>query len=237
MERDWVGELERWLQDRFAQLCEAIGQPVPFTGLRINPSLGIEESRYFLLGLEAGLFQPDELSYVQSELLPPLSKGNTEQKACQIFWHNPPPPRLFRECVCQLSTASSLILKRGWLKSHILMEPDFKDDRNISYGIDVLVKSATGQILVCVEVKRSVAELQKLITDFRACCKRGAHAENDCGFPQNHPKYEFCTFYKPTYFWAVAPDTDVCFGMRYGDGSIELEQLISLPPRSMIESH
>jgi len=237
MERDWVGELGRWLQDRFAELCETIGEPVPLSGLRINPSLGIEESKYFLLGLEAGLFQPDELGYVQSELLPPPSKGTTKQKVCQIFWHDPPPPRLFRECVCQLSTASSLIMKRGWLTSHILMEPDFEDDRDMSYGIDILVKSPRGQILACVEVKRSVAELQKLITDLRACCQRGAHAKDDCGFPQNHPKYEFCAFYKPAYFWAVAPDADVCFRMKYDDGSIELEQLISLPPRSMIESH
>jgi hypothetical protein len=237
MERDWVDELERWLQDSFAELCETIGQPVPPAGLRINPALGIEESKYFLLGLEAGLFQPDELGYVQSELLPPLSKGNTRQKMCQIFWYNPLPPRLFRECVCQLSTASSLILERGWLESHILLEPDYKDDRAMSYGIDILVKSPTGQIFACVEVKRSVAELQKLITDLRACCQRGAHAKDDCGFPQNHPKYEFCAIYKPTYFWAVAPDADVCFRMKYQDDSIGLEELTSLPPRSMIESH
>lgn len=236
MERDWVGELEEWLQDRFAELCETIGQPVPLSGLRINPHLGIEESRYFLLGLEAELFHSDELGYVQSELLPPPSKGDTRQKMCQIFWHNPPPPHLFREGVCQLSTAALLIMKRGWLKSHILMEPDLKDDRDMSYGIDILVKSPTGQILACVEVKRSVAELEKLIRDLRTCCKRGAHAKDDCGFPQNHPKYEFCAFYKPTYFWAVAPDADVCFKMKYDDGSIDLEQLISLPPRSMIES-
>ena len=235
MERDWVAELEQWLQDRFVALCETIGQPVPFSGLRINPALGLEESKYFLLGLEAGLFQPDEWGYVQSELLPPPSKGNTRQEMCQIFWHNPPPPRLFREGVCQLSTASSLIVKRGWLASHIQMEPDLKDDRDMSYGIDILVKSPAGKLLACVEVKRSLAELQKLITDLRACCKRGAHAKDDCGFPQNHPKYEFCAFHKPTYFWAVAPDADVCFRIKYDDGSIELEQLISLPPRSMIE--
>ena len=129
MERDWVGELERWLQDRFAELCETIGQPVPFSGLRINPALGLEESKYFLLGLEAGLFQPDELGYVQSEIPPRLRAKNTRQTMCQIFWYDSLPPRLFRECICQLSTASSLIMKRGWLKSHILMEPDLKDDR------------------------------------------------------------------------------------------------------------
>lgn len=234
-ERNWVDELERWLRERFAALCDTIGQPVPLSGLRINPGLGTREAKYFLLGMEAGLFQPDELGYVQSALLPPLSIGNARPKTCQIFCYDPPPPRLFRECICQLSTASLLILERGWLESHILLEPDYRDDRAISYGIDILVQSPTGQILVCVEVKRSVAELQKLITDLRTCCKRGAHARDDCGFPQNHPKYEFCASHKPTYFWAVAPDADVCFKMTYDDASIGLEELTALPPRSMIE--
>jgi hypothetical protein len=237
MERDWVGELDRWLQDRFAELCDTIGQPIPLSGLRINPGLGIEESKYFLLGMEAGLFLPDELGYVQSELLPPPGKGNTRQKMCQLFWHDPLPPRLFRECVCQLSTASSLIMQRGWLTSHVQLEPALKDERDLSFGIDILVKSPAGRILAGVEVKRSAAELQKLITDLKACCKRGPHAKDDCGFPQNHPKYEFCASYKPRYFWAVAPDADVCLRMSYNDGAIELEQLLSLPPRSLIESH
>lgn len=235
-ERDWTSELERYLRDRFADLCVTIGQAVPSSGLRINPPLGIEESKYFLLGLEAGLFLPDAEGYVQSELLQASIAGTTGQKACRIFRRDPP-PGLFREGVCQLSTASVLILKRGWLKSHLLMEPDIQDQRGTSYGIDILVQSPAGQILICVEVKRTVAELEKMMTDLRTCCKRGAHANEDCGFPQNHPKYEFCAFYKPTYFWAVAPEVDVCFRMKYDDDSIELEQLASLPPRSMIESN
>ena len=233
-ERDWAGELERYLRDRFAQLCASTGQAVPFSGLRINPPLGIEESKYFLLGLEAGLFLPDEEGYVRSELLQASSSETSEQKKYRIFRHDPP-PGLFRERVCQLSTASLLILKRGWLKSHILMEPAFQDERGIDYGIDILVRSPAGSILVCVEVKRSAAELEKMATDLRACCKRGTHSNDDCGFPQNHPKYEFCVFYQPTYFLGIAPEADVCFRMKYDDGSIEPEQLASLPPRSMIE--
>ena len=236
MERDWVGELERWLQDRFAGLCDTIGQPVPPSGLRIHPSLGMEESKYFLLGMEAGLFLPDEFGYIRSELLPPPSGENIRQKTCQLFWHDPPPPRLFRERLCQLSTASSLVIQRGWLTSHLLLDPDFQGDCDTSYGIDIVIKSPAGQILVAVEVKRSTAELQKFLTDLNACCKRGPHLQDDCGFPQNHPKYEFCASHKPPYFWAVAPEADVCLKMKYGDGSIELEQLASLPPRSRLES-
>jgi hypothetical protein len=86
-------------------------------------------------------------------------------------------------------------------------------------------------------VKRSLAELEKLITDLQACCHRNAHAKEDCGFPQNHPNYEFCALHKPPYLWGVAPDADVCFRMKYDNDSIELQQLQSLPPRSMIESN
>ena len=199
MERDWVAELEGWLQDRFVELCETIGQPVPFSGLRISPALGFEESKYFLLGVEAGLFQPDEFGYVQSELLPPPSTGNIKQRVCRIFWYDSSPPRLVRECICQLSTASSLIVKRGWLTSHIQMEPDLKDDRDLSYGMDILVRSRTDQILACVEVKRSVAELQKLVTDLSACCKRGAHAKDgvghgDCRWPPGESVHQLAQY-------------------------------------------
>ena len=166
-ERDWKGELERYLQNSFAEQYRAIGQPVPLSGLRINPALGLEESKYFLLGLETGLFQLDKESYVQSELLPAPSEGNTRQEDCRLFCHEPLSPRFFRESVCQLATVSLLIFKRGWLKSHLLMESNIQGYRSPTDKADIMIRSITGELLVCVEVKRSVAELQKLITDLR----------------------------------------------------------------------
>ncbi len=234
MERDWASELVQYLQGRFIALCGAIGQPVPGYGLRINPAPGTEESKYFLLGLEAGLFQADEKGYIQSDLLAPPSTEGSEQKMCQIFWHNPS-PRLFREGICQLATASSLVLKRGWLKNQILLEPSLEEYGTTACGVDLVVKSPTGKILIGVEIKRSAAELQKLVADFQACCKRGLHARAECAFEQNHPNYEFCVLHKPTYFWAVAPDADVCFTMIYNDESMEVAELGPLPQRSVIE--
>ena len=154
---------------------------------------------------------------------------------CQILWHNPS-PHLFRESICQLATASSLILKRGWQKRQIVMQPSIKEHGTPGCGVDILVKSSTGKILVGAEVKRNVAELQKLAADFRACCKRGPHASTDCAFEQNHPNYEFCASYKPIYFWAIAPEADVCFRMTYNEESIEVVELTTLPQRSIIES-
>jgi hypothetical protein len=234
-ERDWVGELQRWLQDSFAELCPTIGQAVPLSGLRVNPPLGKEEAQYFLLGLEEGLFALDEQGYVQSELLSASLHARTEQNSYRLFSHEPTAPRLLRENVCQLATASRLILKRGWLKRHVALEPSSKEHRATALGVDLLVRSATGKILIWVEVKRSAVELQKLVADLRACSRRGPHAREDCGFPQNHPRYEFWVSYKPTYLWAVAPDAEIAFKMEDDHGRLERTELTSLPPRSLIE--
>ena len=116
------------------------------------------------------------------------------------------------------------------------MEPSIKEHRSLAYGVDILVRTPSGKVLVCVEVKRGVAELQKLVTDLRTCFRRGAHSRDECGFPQNHPKYEFCATYRPNYFWAVAPDTDICLKLVEAEHGIELHELPTLPPRSLIES-
>jgi hypothetical protein len=232
MERDWTSELEAYLQIKFAELYEAIGQSVPLTGLRISPPLAMEESKYFLLGLEEGLFRPGEAGHVESELLAAPDKES--ETMCRIFWHDSPPPRLFREGICQLATASSLILKRGWLRSQIRLES--RENHAPAHGADILVSSLAGNLLVVVVVKRSAAELEKLVDDLRACCKRGAHARDDCGFPQNHPNYEFCASSRPPYLWAVAPGAEICLSVNYRGSEIELDLLPSLPARSMIDS-
>ena len=214
MERDWADELEDWLQKRFSESCAATGQPVPTSGLRIHPPFGAEEAKYFLLGLEAGLFRPDDH---------------------EIF-HGDPPPRLFREGICQLSTVSVLILKRGWLPRQILTGTSLAEYCSQDFGVNILIKSSSDQILASVTVKRTAPELQKLALDLRTCFRRGAHSIDECGFPQNHLKYEFCATYKPRYFWAVAPDADLCLGLLQTVAGIQLEELATLPPRSLIES-
>jgi len=214
-------------------LCEASGQRTPPSSVRISPPLDEEEAKYFLLGLEEELFGLAENGHVQSELLRPDESG-APQENYRIFSCEPPGPRLLRENICQLATASRLILKRGWLKRHVALEPRSKEHRSTS-GMDLLVRSADGHILIWAEVKKSAVELHKLIADLRACSRRGQHAHDDCGFPQNHPRYEFCLSSGPTYLWAVAPDAEICFKVKCEQSSIDLEQLTSLPPRSLIE--
>jgi hypothetical protein len=94
----------------------------------------------------------------------------------------------------------------------------------------------SGKLLAAVAIKRTAPELTKLSGDLKHCCRRGQHPVDNCGFPQNHRHFDFCALHKPPYFWAVAPDADVCFKMEYSDnGLIGSEELPTLPRRSRIE--
>jgi hypothetical protein len=222
-------KLEQWMQGQFAATCDALGQRVPFSGLRISPALADWEAEYFSRGLGEDLFHVDERGRVTSGLL----ATSDNPPAYRLFWHEP--PRLLRENFCQLATASRLILERGWLKRHVSLEASRPEHRAAGEGWDLLVRSLAGDILISVEVKRSVLELAKLIADLRACSRRGPHAHAECGFPQNHPRHEFWLSRQPAYLWAVAPDGELCFAAKYEANSVELEPLPSLPPRSLLE--
>lgn len=229
-DRDWVRDLSNYLQQGFVRLCEVLGKSRPTIELRSNPPLEIEEAKHFLLGMENGLFHFDENLRLQSELLPYPDTDNSKTELCQIFALNPP-PRIVRESICQLATASALVLDRGWLPSQIKMgtvDP-------LDYGVDMIVESDAGELLVSVEIKRSVHELEKFRNDFRECCKRGAHAKAECAFQQNHQMHEYCVRYKPTYLWIAAPGADVCFKLSYANQIVETEELETLPRRSHIE--
>jgi hypothetical protein len=233
-EVDWRGELENFLRERFALFFARMGQRVPFGGLRIGPPLGVEEAKYFLLGLEDRLFELDDASCVQSQLFS-REHAETETEKYRLFRHDPPPFRFFRERVCHLSTASLLILKRGWLRNRVTLDSTAVGYRTMADRADILIRSPAGALLVCVAVKRNMSELQKLASDLRNCCTRGLHAQEECGFPQNHPRYEFCLKYRPAYVWGVAPDANVCLKLGYEEHSITVEVLPALPQRSLFE--
>jgi hypothetical protein len=226
-------ELETFLQDRFATLCQAIGQPGPVTDIRISPPLAEWETQFFLFGLAENLFAVDEQGEVTSALLESFDETQSDSTPYRLFSHEP--PRLLRENVCRLATAARLILERGWLKEHVILQPSREEHRATADGFDLLVRLLADEILISVEVKRSRLELEKLIADLRACSRRGAHAHEDCGFPQNHPRHEFYVSKCPAYLWAVAPDGEICLAVKCDEGSIELEPLPSLPPRSLLE--
>jgi hypothetical protein len=226
-------ELETWLQDKFAAVCQTAGQRVPASGLRISPTLANWEAEYFLAGLTADLFAVDAQDGVTSEMFEPASGGNEHPASYRLFSREP--LRLLRENVCQLTAASRLVLQRGWLKRHLLFQPSRPEHRATADGFDLLVRLHAGEILISVEVRRSRLELEKLIADLRACSRRGPHAHADCGFPQNHPRYEFYLAQRPAYLWAAAPDGELCLEVKCEEHSLDLEPISALPPRSLLE--
>ena len=227
---------ESRLQQEFVRICEAAGQPPPFTGLKINPPLATWEAQYFLLGLEEDLFALDGAGCVRSELPgSPDSVSETGPAPGFPIFSPERPPRLLRENICQLAALAFLVLERGWLRGQVFLERSRAEHRSTPHGLDLAVRTTGERTDIWVEVKRSAVELQKLLADLRACSRRGPHPQKDCGFPQNHPRYEFCVFFRPTYLWAVAPDAEACFKIVYDESAIEFEQLTSLPPRSLLE--
>jgi hypothetical protein len=225
-------ELETWLQDRFTAACQTAGQRESISGLRISPTLANWEAEYFLAGLTADLFAVDAQGGVTSEMFE-SGHENEQPASYRLFSHEP--LRLLRANICQLAAASRLVLQRGWLKRHLLLQAGRREHRATADGFDLLVQLHADEILISVEIKRSRLELEKLIADLRACSRRGPHAHEDCGFQQNHPRHEFYLSLRPAYLWAVAPDGEICLAIKYEEHSLDLEPLSSLPPRSLLE--
>jgi hypothetical protein len=226
--------LETWLHDKFSAACAAAGQSSSPSGPRISPAPAEWEDEFFVRGLNENLFEVNEHGEIASELLPAAVQTDAPAKTYRLFSHEP--VRLLRENVCQLASAARLIFERGWLRQHLSLEPGRNEHGSTADQFDLLVRSPSGKVLIWVEARRSAVELHKLVADLRACSRRGAHSHHDCGFPQNHPRHEFCLATRPDYLWAVAPDGDISFEINYeGAAALDLQPLSSLPPRSLLE--
>src|SRR5205085_11283179 len=98
MERPWQQEAERLLTETFRGFCAAVQQPLPPAGLRINPALSPVEAKYFVLGLEEGVFELNAEGRVRSSVLS-LVVTDEPGQVFLVFEHEPLPPRLRREAV------------------------------------------------------------------------------------------------------------------------------------------
>lgn len=131
--RDWVKEAQNCLHKKYINFLQL--KLTEMTPLVIDPALEETEAQFFMRGLEEGLFSIDDEGYVQSELLPDRPRKNTKQKVLCLFWARNGKWGLFREGVCQMATVFSLILKYGWLRAQILMEPPKAEFGNLRMGL------------------------------------------------------------------------------------------------------
>ena len=229
-DRPWETELEQFLQSKLDALSVTPNQGIGRPAVRIFPPPAADEAKYFMLALDAGMFELDDNGVVHSRLIGPGIDVSASDETFPLFADVSSSPRLIRERIWQLATAGALIYERGWLERQVELLP------NTTGGADILLHASSGKLLAAVSIKRTTPELSKLVSDLQQCCQRGEHPIDNCGFPQNHRHFEFCASHQPPYFWAVAPAGDICFKMTYPPGgSIEVEELPTLPRRSRIE--
>lgn len=220
---DWKLEANEFLHNKYSGLQEKLNPVLP----SFLPELNDWESRYFMLGLEQGLFTIDCEGYVQSCFLPSPVKG--KQKITQLFWtkdRKTSERRLFREGICQLATLSYLVIRCKCDKSKIKMEPKYKQ---LLGAVDIVIESTTGKVLVCCEVKSNGPNHKRLVEDFKYCCRKGRHGKESCPKKENHPKYDFCNKLNPEYFLAVSPEKKQCFKLKYNNDKILLEEVSTIP--------
>ncbi len=229
--RDWIGDAERWIEEQFDRVVRAAGERGM---LEIKPALAAEEAEWLMLGVEADLFNVTSEGYVSSELLPAPPVKNKPQKTVQLFWHYETGRRLFREGVCQMAAAATLVLRYGWQRREVYFEPSRAELGALAYGVDLLVRDADqGRVVVCCEVKRNEQELERLLLDMRVCGARSPHGKADCDprAMSNHPKVATCREVRPQYFWAVCPGRSEAFRVDYGGETVVLHEIGELPDR------
>ena len=145
-ERHWENELREFLEGRLRALGNVSNQPVSPADLQIAPPVGSDEARFFINGMESELFEIDSEGYVNSSLIT-ASEDSANQERSRIFNVTPPPAGLSRETVCLLSTTSRLVLDHGWLPRQVQVLSTSGDGIAAGYGVDIAVKSLTGELL------------------------------------------------------------------------------------------
>jgi hypothetical protein len=223
-----VAEVERWLRDVFDRAVAAAGEA---SQLSVKPELDPEEARGVLAGLEAGLFEVDDQGYVSSKLLPPAAVDGDKQRTLPLVWTTKGGRTLYREGICQMAAATSLVLELGWPLAQVFFEPAAEQLGELAYGVDLLVRATDGRALICGDVKRSASVLNKLLNDMKACGSRTPHEKAACDMRTraNHPKVAVCRELQPRYFWAVAPGYRLAFEVVYERDTVELKRIADLP--------
>jgi hypothetical protein len=120
---------------------------------------------------------------------------------------------------------AALTLKYRVPLDQIQMEPTFPSRPELPWAVDIVLKNSHGTDIAFCEVKRDDSEWNRLIRDFRYCCKAGSRPKNECKFSRNHPKYALCVANKPDYFVAVSPGQEVCFQLSYSGHFIAMAEV------------
>ena len=233
-ERNWKKEANTYLKKMYLEYA-ADRKDCPAKLPKYSPPLALWEAKYFMLGLKKSLFSVDHESYVQTGMLYPARRKNDKQRTIQLIGKKRSGSEernigLFRENVCQMATASYLSIHDKWDVSEIEMEPPRKVYGDLEYAVDILLRENKESVAICCEVKRNKEEFDKLMREFKYCCERGDHKEEECK-RKNHPKFDMCWELRPKYFYAISPEDRQCFELTYVVDAIQLHPIDALPTK------
>ena len=107
--RPWETELEQFLQSKLDALSVTPNQGIGRRTVRIFPPPAEDEAKYFMLGMESGLFEVGQDGRIQSRLLALPAEHSETGEIFGLFTSEPGTPRLVRERVVQLAAAAALL--------------------------------------------------------------------------------------------------------------------------------
>src|SRR3954466_5835183 len=160
MEREWQNELCCFLDEKYREFVAQANSMPATPALRISPPLSVDEAKYFLLGVEAGLFAVGADGQLQSSLIA------DDPAIAELFSAS---RGLMRITLCRFSTAAALILQRGWLPQQIQIGAPLKEKELMPQQMDITVTASDGSLVAAVDIRRTTPELEKLRRDLQQC--------------------------------------------------------------------
>jgi hypothetical protein len=207
---------EEWLPPYLADYGYAPGGYVPPRG-----EISKDDARWFLAGMDQGVV----------ELLPKARlKLPASPVKAMIFWSgstkvSPRPVTVHLEGILSAGMAARLHLEHGWSVDQLGFEyPPRKPGRR---AFDLAALAPDGSVRLVGEAKKSVKELDHVLTVIAECSVLGhhVHGSDERGVTNGHRKWEGLNACRPDVFFTFGPNDDLSvFDVTHGkDGTLRLQ--------------
>lgn len=236
-----IDDLETFLSEQWREYCAVA--PTRRTPYKIRMPFQDWEARFFMRGLELGLFKvsiEQTAKGCNSQLHYQPLAGDQHYKTG--FFKGGPNggPDYCREVVTQFAALAELIDYYGWPVENILAEP--RERGKGIYPVDGLVFDKpwlegrqTGQwpsVRIALEAKIQRSDVDQLMRQITECAKLGRHDKRDCpGNKTDHAKYQVIVeWWRPAYFLVVTPEERGIYSVRWdNETSFSLVAVSNIP--------
>lgn len=205
----------RRLEDLIAKCLPALATPGDHPPEYVPKSaISGEEAHGFFRAIDAGLFELSD----KGQCRPRGMRPSTGYCFPLFDWESKAKSqvRLFREWLTHAAAPASLHLDYGYPLHDIALDVD---------AFDVLVYSPSNQPLVAVEVKKSSAELDKMLAEMHALEQQGWELKYDARSSNAAQKFRSLLAFRPVFFLAIAPGVSRAYAVNYPADRAETAEL------------